>query len=307
VAEDHKPLALLGFGLVAVAGYELLKTKSATAPGTTTCPAGSHLVNGICVADTVPAPVGNFSQWLGSCRGDIVQGLLDGRYRDVIGEYAREDGSGFFDRPDIAAASARGDWNGAVGQRLREVAPAFMARSDIVQAQVAGSWGDIFGQFCKENGANACVSSFPNPTQGNAGGGRAGQGPAGGPGTGVSGLPQTGGKQAISRWQDVVAGWIVSTSCRVGVADYLIEPAGIGLDLLPYGYEPAHRRKRWIVDNLTWSRLGIPRSAIHVVTPACLASIAPGPDLRWALTHIGTGAWTEAPRILANPANAGYC
>jgi hypothetical protein len=126
--------------------------------------------------------------------------------------------------------------------------------------------------------------------------------PTGLAGTGSSGL------KAVSRWQDVVAGWIIATDCRLGTANYLIEPAGIGLDLLPYGYEPAHRRRRWIADQLTWNKLGVPRSVIRIVTPAVLASIAPGPDLRWAPTTRGTWVWLNgAPRIPPMTTAAGYC
>jgi hypothetical protein len=136
-----------------------------------------------------------------------------------------------------------------------------------------------------------------------------------------SGLAPTGSgaKAPIARWQDVVAGWIVSLSCQYGTADYLIEPAGIGLDLMPYGYEPAHRRKRLIATQMTWNRLtsgsianGAPRSCLRLVTPGCLASIAPGPELRYGPIRGGMG-WlgftldNPAPRIAPRTDAGGWC
>jgi hypothetical protein len=120
-------------------------------------------------------------------------------------------------------------------------------------------------------------------------------------------LPPTGAGGAIGDPRLCPAGWIIATGCSWGTANYLVEPAGVGLDLLPYNYEPLHRRKRWIQDAFTWQKLGAPRAAIHIVTQAVLAGIGDGPALVWAGIRGQGLIWVNGPpRIWPNTANAGY-
>jgi hypothetical protein len=141
--------------------------------------------------------------------------------------------------------------------------------------------------------------------------------PAPGPKPPPAPAPPPAGKPPLTRWQDVATGWIVATSCTYGAPNYLIEPAGRGIDGLDWQYyEPAHRRRRWIADQTSWNMLTTgdrnragPRSAIHLVTQACMSSIAQGPELRWELRLRAAPGWAgnNNPRLAPSMAAAGWC
>jgi hypothetical protein len=302
MAERDDLLLWGGLGLVGAGAVMYLTQQKTAAPsGSGTAGSGS--------AGTTPPAGGRQSlrAFIQQCRPDIVGALNSGAVVAVLGQYLREQWPDFLARPDVAANPS---WEARVGQWLREVVPSFWNRSDIQQAWPSNPAVAV-AQYLAENGAPNCPGvSWPPPL-----GTGAGAGP--GTGTGVTGLAGTGSgsaKAPIARWQDIRAGMIVALSCRYGDANYLVEPAGIGLDLMPYGYEPAHRRRRWIASQSTWNKLTTgdvsrsgARNVIILVTWPCLQAIAPGPDLRWGAYRGGVGWLSDAPRIAPWGGAGGYC
>lgn len=95
--------------------------------------------------------------WVGSGRADVVSGVQQGRWTDVLGQYLKETAPDFLNRPDVAVALAHGSpWSEPEGQWLREQLPIFWYRSD-VQAAWSGRSprkADVIGQGLIENGAS---------------------------------------------------------------------------------------------------------------------------------------------------------
>jgi hypothetical protein len=102
------------------------------------------------------SPVAHLSlaEWLGTGRPDIVAGLQQSRWSDVLGQYLREFEPAFLGRSDVAAAIRnRTPWVEIEGQYIREANPAYWMRADIQSAWFSGRKPSVIGQYLKEQGA----------------------------------------------------------------------------------------------------------------------------------------------------------
>ncbi len=172
LAFERDELALVG-GLAAVGLGLFVYFRSQTTPH---CPAGYVLQAGQCVVKPpappptptpTPTPTPRHQSlrtWLidvqATGRTDVLSALFQAAYRNVLGQYLREQWPDFWNRADIATAVAAGRYDDAEGEWLREQAPDFWNRADI-QAAWFGSpprHSDVFGEYIREQAAGLAIS-----------------------------------------------------------------------------------------------------------------------------------------------------
>jgi hypothetical protein len=149
--ENQKALRYGGLALLGVGGFLMLRNSSqAAGPGPTPKPGPK------------PPPAAAPGHWLlrywlqvdvATGRVDVFAGFQQGRYKDVIGQFLREQWSDFLARGDVAPAVAAGDWYSVVGQWLKEHDPGFWYRGDIAAAWAGGQRDAVFGQYLREQGS----------------------------------------------------------------------------------------------------------------------------------------------------------
>jgi Bacterial SH3 domain len=258
MAEDRKPLLLVGLGLAAYAGVQLLqKPKPAPAPAPITCPAGYHVEGAVCVQDPAPPLPSPATGYRVTATAGLIVRAGPGT------QYASR---GLLQYGQVVSIVCQ-----TTGQRIIN-----SAIWDQLSGPIAGYVSDWY-------------VSTPNVGRYSPGlavcGGAGPPAPAPGPGT----LPPT-GRPALSSLGQIVARMVISTGCGWGDADYIV------LARLPTATASPPFGRVWIRDKITWDALGIPRAAINIVTPGLLLAMADAGTLQKTVIRNYGDAWTWSGR-----------
>lgn len=157
MADRKKLLTYGGLGLIGFAGLMILNQQpkaksgappSSTAPGATV--PGSSGPSPTGTAKAAPPLHMSLVTWIASNRPDIIAGIQQARYFDVMGQFLSEMWPDFLARADVIVAPL----SDQEGQWLIENASGFWVRPDIQTAWFGypPRKSDVIGQYIRENG-----------------------------------------------------------------------------------------------------------------------------------------------------------